>query len=199
MEDTLLIRLKQVVKLKQGQEITLQDIAHIERIVRGERSSDDLKSYKLLSVTDSSMIIDRFFLTKKLKEQYPHTHIHFFGPNETLIKLAQEKQRKKTLFLFAWLLVFIGATMTMMNFHFDVNMQEVHIRLHYLLTGEEVKQPLFIQVPYALGLAVGMFLFLNESFLRKKKAEPSPLELEMYQYDKNIANYLNSKENKGNK
>jgi len=190
MEDILLIHLKRVVKVKKGQNITLRDIANVQARTSEVAKYEEVILYKTREASSTSEVIDRFLITNKLKVKFPHLHMQFFGPNETLLKKEGKKRLTKVLFIFAWLVLFLGTTMTMMNFHFDVNMQEVHVRIHYLLTGEQVKQPLFIQIPYALGIAVGMLLFLNESFLHKHKKGPTPLELEMYHYEKNVASYL---------
>ena len=50
-----------------------------------------------------------------------------------------------------------------MNFHEDVSMRQVHQKLFYMLTGLRDKQPLLIQVPYSIGLGLGMILFLTTS------------------------------------
>lgn len=190
MADILLIHLKRVVKVKKTQNVTLGDIANVQARTAQLTKYEDVILYQLKKTSDTLGVIDRFFITNSLKAKFPDVHIQFFGPNETLLKKERKKGLTNVLFMFAWLVLFLGTTMTMMNFHFDVNMQEVHVRIHYLLTGEQVRQPLYIQIPYALGIAIGMLLFLNESFLHKPKKGPTPLELEMYHYEKNVASYL---------
>src|SRR5699024_12063336 len=64
----------------------------------------------------------------------------------------QKYKKSPNVFMAAivWLLLFIGAAMTIVNFHYDVSMQEVQQKLHYLLTGEQNQYPLWIQIPYSL-------------------------------------------------
>lgn len=190
MEDILLIYLKREVKVKKTQNITLRDIANVQARTEQLTKYGDIILYKTRETSNTLEVIDRYLITNILKAHFPNLHIQFFGPNEVLLKKERKIRLTNLLFIFAWLVLFLGTTMTMMNFHFDVSMQEVHVRIHYLLTGEQVQQPLFIQIPYALGIAVGMLLFLNESFLHKRKKGPTPLELEMYHYEKNVASYL---------
>src|SRR5690625_6176367 len=95
------------------------------------------------------------------------------------------------LFVFlVWILLFVGSAMTIVNFHYDVSMQEVHQRIHYLFTGEQKKFPLFLQIPYSFGLGIGMVLFLNRLFKKKLNEEPSPLEVELFNYQKKINEYV---------
>ncbi len=51
--------------------------------------------------------------------------------------------------------------MTIMNFHYDVSMQPVQQKLHFILTGVENEYPLWIQIPYSIGLGLGTVLFLT--------------------------------------
>lgn len=77
-----------------------------------------------------------------------------------------------------------------MNFHTDVSMREVHERIYYLMTGQHVHEPLVLQIPYSLGIGIGMIVFFNHLFKRRLNDEPSPLELEMYLYQEHLDQYV---------
>lgn len=96
------------------------------------------------------------------------------------------------------ILLFIGAAIAIINFHEDVNMEESLKIINRIVTGEETENLLLLKIPYSLGLGVGMVTFFSHVFRKKWKKEPSPLELEMYSYKKNIDNYIldNTKHNK---
>src|SRR5699024_12825071 len=100
--------------------------------------------------------------------------------------------------LFAWILLFIGTAMTIMNFHDDVNMQAVQQKLHFVLTGHKVDSPLWIQIPYSLGLGLGMILFLIHWFKMRINEEPSPLEIELFTYQQDLDHYIAYYENELN-
>lgn len=121
------------------------------------------------------------------------------GPEETIIEVEQRKRKPSLIFLFiVWIILFVGTAMTIMNFHYDVSMPEVHEKLHYLLTGEHESKPYYIQIPYSLGLGVGMILFLNHWFKKRINEEPSPLEIELHKYEQEIDNYIRHFENELN-
>ncbi len=95
-----------------------------------------------------------------------------------------------------WLLLFVGAALAIIYFHEDVSMQQVHQRLYYMVTGESNKKPLLFQIPYSLGLGLGMILFFNHVFQKRINEEPSPLEVEMFQYQQSLDQYVMMNENK---
>lgn len=47
-----------------------------------------------------------------------------------------------------------------MNFHEDVSMRDVHIALYEMITGERNEYPYLLQIPYSIGLGLGMIIFL---------------------------------------
>ncbi|MDD1367314.1 hypothetical protein PTB13_04110, partial [Bacillus sp. MHSD17] len=53
-------------------------------------------------------------------------------------------------------------------------------------------------IPYSLGLGLGMVLFFNHVFQKRINEEPSPLEVEMFQYQQSLDQYVIVHENKDN-
>jgi stage V sporulation protein AA len=95
------------------------------------------------------------------------------------------------------LLFTLGAAMAIMNFHADVSMPIVHERLYFLLTGEKSSRPLWLQIPYSIGVGAGILLFFNIFKQFGSTRDPSPLELEMYLYTRSVDQFrLASKEQK---
>ncbi len=81
-----------------------------------------------------------------------------------------------------------------MNFHADVSMKEVHQRISELVTGKRQNHPLWFQIPYSVGIGLGMLLFFNHLFRKRLNDEPNPLELEMYMYQENVNTYVIAEE-----
>jgi stage V sporulation protein AA len=112
--------------------------------------------------------------------------------NDILVQAEEVSRQERSqplrtvLVVFAAVLFVFGGAMAIMNFHADVSMAAVHEQLYFLLTGERVARPLWMQIPYSLGVGLGILLFFN--LLRKPgpQPEPSPLELEMYLYGRNM-------------
>ena len=199
MSNVVYIRMKKRVNVTQYQSLTLEDIAHISSPKENEKKLLQLPIYRITKNDHHIVIIDSFIIIKHLRELYSQLDFELLGVSETIV-VVEQKQKPINLFivLCVWLLLFVGSAMTIMNFHYDVSMQEVHQRIHFLLSGQHEEFPLFIQIPYSLGLGVGMMLFLNRIFRKKINEEPSPLEVEIHLYQNKVEEYLTFYENELN-
>lgn len=86
----------------------------------------------------------------------------------------------------AWVLLFVGAATTLLNFHADVNMPAAHRELYRLATGRTSARPMAIEVPYAIGVGLGALLFF---VLPGGGRAPGPLELEIDRYESRVRAY----------
>ena len=137
------------------------------------------------------IIIDLVQMIETIQAIDPSLEIQTFGPAQTIIEVIYEKKKVSILsFAAVWLLLFFGAVMTIMNFHVDVSMREVHQKLFTIITGKVDEKPLLIQVPYSIGLGLGMILFFNHFFKKRFNEEPSPLEVEMFNYQQDLDQYV---------
>lgn len=119
-----------------------------------------------------------------------------YGPSQTIVEVIRKKKKVSRIgFIVVWLILFVGAAFAIMNFHEDVSMRQMHERLYYMITGEHSKHPFIFQIPYSIGLGLGMILFFNHIFKKKFNDEPSPMEVEMFNYQQELDQYLIMKEN----
>ncbi len=199
MTEVVYIRMKKKVNVSQYQSLKLKDIAHISSPRENEDKLLQIPIYRITKKDNHIVIIDSFIVIKHLRELYPHLDFQLIGRSETMVVVnLQQKSANLFIVLFVWILLFVGSAMTIMNFHYDVSMQEVHQRIHYLLSNQYKQYPLMIQIPYSLGLGVGMILFLNRIFRKKINEEPSPLEVEIHLYQNKVDEYLTYYENELN-
>ncbi len=160
------LRLKNKVEAKLHQTVKLGDIALISAEEETRKKLMNTELYEIKKEDRNIVIIDVFRVIHQLSQRYTNLEFQQVGPNQTIITIQKLKKSSSIVFIaLIWLLLYIGAAMAIMNFHYDVSMEEVQQRLHYLLTGEEVNHPLWIQVPYSIGLGVGMILFFNHLFI----------------------------------
>ncbi|WP_078545942.1 stage V sporulation protein AA [Litchfieldia alkalitelluris] len=197
MENKVYIRLRHRIQVRPNELIRLGDIAQV--ITQGIEQNFlcNMPLYQITIQDKTIVVIDIIEIIKKVKDFDPKLTIETFGPPQTLVEVVYEKKKYSVAFFVAiWFLLFVGAALTIMNFHEDVSMQQVHQKLYLLITGEEVKQPLLLQVPYSIGLGLGMILFFNHIFKKRINEEPSPLEVEMFNYQQDLDNYMVMNENK---
>lgn len=191
------IRMKKYVKTSGTPLLRLCDIALVEATSQEEKEKlEKQQIYKVTEKDSNYIVIDGFMIIRHLQEANPSVEIQLIGPNQTIVNVETEQKSMPTwIVAVVWIILFIGSAMTIMNFHYDVSMQEVQQKLHYLLTGKEEEYPLSIQVPYSFGLGIGMLVFFNHWFKKRFNEEPSPLEVEIFKYQQSMNEYIIDKEN----
>ncbi|MBD1372964.1 stage V sporulation protein AA [Hazenella sp. IB182357] len=190
MEPPIYIRLKKKKITSPGCILSIQDVC---QYTMQNRFPDigGIPVYEVKIEHGSFAVLEAIDIIRLIQEQYPHLDIRNTGPLHTIIEVKGKAHKPHlSLVILVWLLLFIGSGLAIMNFHADVSMQAVHERIYFLLTGEKSKSPLFLQIPYSIGIGVGMILFFNHMFKRRFNEEPSPMELEMYMYQETIDQYV---------
>ncbi|WP_188453744.1 stage V sporulation protein AA [Virgibacillus oceani] len=199
MSEIVYLRMKKNVELTGLQTVQLRHIALLSTISNHKHDLEKITLYRISKEDRNIVIIDSFLVIDHLNRLYPDLEFQLLGPNQTIIRITKQKKAPSIIIVsFVWLLLFIGTAMTIMNFHYDVSMQEVQQKLHYLLTGEYDEYPLWIQIPYSFGLGIGMLLFFNHWFKKRFNEEPSPLEVEIFNYQQDLDQYVSYYENKLN-
>lgn len=120
--------------------------------------------------------------------------LRIMGDTEILVNIQGENEESKLFTIIKTIMVclilFLGAGLAIVNFHADVNMDKSLQIIYHMVTGEKNSKPLILLIPYSLGIGAGMSVFFNHIFQKKWKKEPSPLEVEMFMYEKNIDDYI---------
>jgi stage V sporulation protein AA len=197
MEKTIYIRMRHRSQVKQENVVYLKDIALIIADERMIAQLQQLPIYKVTNQDKSIVVIDAMTVIGHIVRIFPSYEVQTIGPTQTIVEIIYKKKRISIpLFLLVWLLLFFGAALTIMNFHEDVSMPIVHQKLYTMITGKVVEKPLLFQIPYSFGLGFGMILFFNHFFRKRINEEPSPLEVEMFNYQQDIDQYVIIHENK---
>lgn len=192
----LYLRLRRKVEIRIGDQIRLGDIAEWITEPEYEQLVGNLLIYESKVEDGNRILIDMMRIMEKLYEAAPELRVIHFGEPHVLLEVSAERKKKTNRLLVAavWLLLFVGSGLTIMNFHTEASMFQVHQRIYELLTGERVSHPLVLQIPYSLGIGAGMVLFFNHLFKKKFNEEPSPLDVEMFAYQENLDQYVITEE-----
>lgn len=191
------IQLKNRVTVPKGKGVMLRDVAFL---ITEPEWREPLYSLLLLQPEQSDgnlILIDLLTVIPRIHELLPHADIQPIGEGRTIVQIEGPVGARKpsiALFILVWLLLFFGSALTIMNFHADVSMQEVQIRIVEMLTGRRDEHPYVFQIAYSLGIGFGMVIFFNHLFKKKWNEEPTPLEVEMFLYQKNIDHYVVNEE-----
>lgn len=131
-------------------------------------------------------------IIEAIKLKCPNTHINFLKNDDIIIFFDEDKKDiSKFIRVFVVsIVVLMGSIMGIMNFHADVNMEHSQFQMVDAITENGNKYLPYFQIPYSLGIGVGVALFFNKFIPTYSKDEPSPLDLKMNSLNKDIENEL---------
>ena len=189
---TVFLKFDQCVLVKQKR-VLLADVASIygtkpairQKIAALElyRFSKEEKEKKVFSVMKAVEIIGT---------AYPEIGVNTLGEPDFIVEYKPEKQSSIAKLLewcktvFVALAVFFGSAFTIVTFNKDSGIEEIFPMIYRLTEGAERNGPGELEIAYSLGLPLGIILFFNH-FLRKKiDSDPTPLQVQMRQYEKDV-------------
>lgn len=84
------------------------------------------------------------------------------------------------------LIVFFGTGFSIMTFNTDVSTRELFSNLYQEITGIPSSGFTEMELFYSLGIGIGAVFFFNHFSFKKKKKDPSALEIQMCLYEKDV-------------
>ncbi|TCT14287.1 stage V sporulation protein AA [Natranaerovirga pectinivora] len=84
------------------------------------------------------------------------------------------------------LILFTGGAIAIMTFHTDAAVPDVFKEIYRIFTGVTTENPTILEISYSIGLAVGIIVFFNHFTKVKIMEDPTPIEVEMRLYEKNV-------------
>lgn len=129
---------------------------------------------------------------EKINKKLPSIKINFIKADDTVIFFDSfKKDRTKYIrVIVVSIVVLMGSIMGIMNFHADVNMYASQYKIVDVLTKDAKRYLPYFQIPYSIGIGIGVALFFNKFIPTYSKYEPSPMELKMISLDKEIENQI---------
>ncbi|MEH7899673.1 stage V sporulation protein AA, partial [Bacillus pumilus] len=150
MDGQIFIRLRHRIKTGNDQLIYLEDIAQITGDELAVQKLSKMPIYHVSKKDRHIAVLDIMHVVKTIKKTWPAIDIQTVGGAEAIVEIdTGKRQLSPVLFVFVWLLLFVGAALAIMNFHEDVSMRLVHIRLYEMITGKTVEHPYLLQIPYS--------------------------------------------------
>ena len=190
-KQTIYIRLKHKLLGSLNETIYVHQLAQIIAPEHIKSQIEKIKVHQIKPEDNTHVVIDAMDIISNIYHSFPEVDIQTIGPTQSIIVVQTKKKRFRILlFSLVWILLFIGSGLTIMNFHEDVAMPAVHQKIYKMITGEANAKPLILQIPYSLGIGIGMILFFNHIFKKRFNEEPSPLEVEMFNYEQDLDRYI---------
>lgn len=135
---------------------------------------------------------------------YPGLEVVNCGEEDFIVEYVKSTVKNKLLeklkLILISIIVFFGSAFTIMTFHNDIGINEVFARFYVQLMGEDKPMVTELEISYSIGLAVGIVVFFNHIKKKKLSHDPTPLEVEMQKYNKDlITTKVAEAEEKGHK
>ena len=191
MDRQIFLNLKGKVTAKHAKFILLKDLVDISAEEGIKQDLENL-AYPIDIKEENNIVISAISIISFIKKNFHNVDLIVLEKTDVLINIADEKiDRYKTIrVILVCFLLFIGSITAIINFHSDVDMKQAHKVIYRVITGVETDKLLLLQIPYSLGIGVGMAVFFNHVFNKKINKEPTPLEMEMYTYQQNVDEYI---------
>lgn len=190
MTKTVYIKVRQLTRLAK-KEVLLGDIADILSEDKAVEEHCRKVKIKTIQTENAAKYIGSITdVTELLLTEIPGIEICSLGEPDYIIAYDPKpspsvlRQWGKT--AFCCLISFTGAAFAIMTFNNDASVLDVFGGLYQLVMGRESDGLTVLEFGYSLGLAAGILLFFNHFAQWKLSTDPTPLEVEMRLYDKNL-------------
>ncbi len=133
-------------------------------------------------------VIERVLRENELKD----LTISWIGEKNVLIEYLPVLKKKNKLLeyltvAFVSSVIFFGSMTALMSFQVETDMTGLIEATLEILVGEEAVNARIISIPYALGITSGIILFFNHIGGKKITTDPTPIEIEMLNFDMGVA------------
>lgn len=176
-------------------EVFLKDIASVTCTDETLKTKvKALKIYQFRTEGEKRAVISALKLIELIQRIEKGVTVENVGEQDTLIKCVRTAETKGALVwikvAFVALISFFGTAFTIMAFHNDIGIHDVFGRIYEEIMGQPSSGFTTLEVTYSLGLAVGIVLFFNHIGGRRITADPTPIEVEMRIYEKDVDDTL---------
>jgi len=180
------IKLEKKVSITSDTNVKISDIAKVIADEVLKREIEEINIYEIGKQKKSLHSVDIVDVIKKIRNVHPEVDIESIGEKDIVIEYLNGEKKPSSMWefikvAFVCLIIFFGASVAIMTFHTDVAMPEVHQKIYKMFTGNSIDKPYIIQIPYSIGLAVGIIVFFNHFWLKFENS-PTPLEVEIDKY-----------------
>lgn len=171
--------------------ILLGDAASIyceDSVVRAKANA--LRIHKFREGQETRTVISMMKIIEMLTELEPGITVESIGESAIVLEKIPEKKYKGPLIFWKIVLVaaisFFGTAFTIMAYHNDIGISNVFMRIFEIVTGKESSGCTTLEIAYSIGLCAGIIIFYNHVGGRKITKDPTPLEVEMRNYERDV-------------
>lgn len=174
----------------QRQQIILSDI--VKLFTTDKKIEQELKNLPVTFISEKKrkkLVFSVLELVALMVKACPEITVIILGDEDFIIEYVPPKKQKKWLeyskSFFVCLTVFFGGGFAIMTFNEDASVQEIFTKLYVLVTGSETSTGV-LELSYSLGIPLGIILFFDHFSKLKMDSDPTPLQVELRLYEKDV-------------
>ena len=193
-QETLYLKAERNVEVTE-EDVFLKDVAkvyckdaHIAAKVKA------IKIHRFGKGEQKRQVFSILKLIELITRQCPEVDVQNMGETDVLVELVNVDKHKGAVqvlkVVFVACISFFGTAFTIMAFHNDVGINQVFGKVYELVMGQQAPGNSVLEFTYSIGLAVGVTVFFNHIGGRRITKDPTPIEVEMRVYEKNVNDAL---------
>lgn len=139
-------------------------------------------------------VVSTLRLVELMEEQSAGITVEVIGETDVLIEYVKNANMPPIWQLAKILLVclvsFLGTAFTIMAYHNDIGINAIFAEMQRIVLNENTVGINALEISYSLGVMIGMLLFFNHSGGGTITEDPTPIQVAMRNYEKDVDNAL---------
>ena len=176
-------------------DVTLGDILTLE--CSNKTMIPKLRVLKILKIPEKGKhryVISILKIIACIHEKYPGVDIQNMGETDIIVTYEDQKTPGMAVHLiktvFVAVLTFAGSAFAIMAFNNDASVSDLFSQMYEFVMGTKTDGFSIMEVSYSVGITIGILVFFNHFGKKKFTVDPTPLEVQMRVYEKEIQTTL---------
>ncbi len=194
MKETLYIQIQKSIHIDKPT-LYVSDIGELfcqDKTIENEISHIVLKNLK--DKKGIRVCMNAIDVVKEIQSKYPNVDVNSIGEPEFIVEYAVHKPRPRVLefaiVFFVAAFTFLGSMYAIMAYNNDVGTVEIFENVYEFLGLSDYSDNNVLEIAYGIGIALGIIVFYNHFGSFKITKDPTPIQVEMDKYQKDIDDTL---------
>lgn len=194
MKETLYIQIQKSVHIDKPT-LYVSDIG--ELFCQNKTIENEINHIALKNLKDKKGIricMSAIEVVKEIQSKYPDVDVNSIGEPEFIVEYDVHKPRPRVLeyaiVFFVAAFTFLGSMYAIMAYNNDVGTVEIFENVYEFLGLSDYSDNNVLEIAYGIGLALGIIVFYNHFGSFKITKDPTPIQVEMDKYQKDIDDTL---------